>query len=113
MADEKIVSRPGLLPGVVIVLGGQDYIIPALNIKSLKKCTGQIDKVNDVTVSNNEKLSIVAEIAHLAIKRNYKEVTMEFMEEWIDLRNCWEVFGAIMGQSGFKEAKPGEPKASA
>lgn len=110
----ETVHEPGKIPGLKVTFGGQDYIVPPLNIKNLKRFNGQIAKItSDSATPDAEKLTLICEIALAAVQRNYPSTTMDFMEEWVDLGNCWAIFGAIMGQSGYAAAKPGEMQAGA
>jgi hypothetical protein len=109
----ELVEEPGKIPGILVYMDSKRYIVPALNLKALRKYDDKIKQVAQPGVSDTEKLDMICQIALAAVQRNYKDVTMDFLEEWIDMRNCWRVFGALMGQSGFKEEPAGEVKASA
>ena len=61
-----------------------------------------------------EQMQGVCEIVHAALSRNYDDLTIEQVEDIIDLRNAGAVIQAVMGQSGLtqsKDAAPGEAPA--
>lgn len=105
---QKLVSEPGKVDGVVFKFGGQDYIVPALNVKGARKHAEAIIGVG--VLKPIDQLSSIVDITLSAIQRNYPDVTQDFMENWLDLRNMREVFDAVVGQSGFKQS--GEAQAA-
>ena len=108
------VSEPGKIRGIRVPLGGNNYIIPPLNLIGFEQHEAEVEKLSaDANLKVSEKLKIICGIALSAIQRNYPEVTMDFLKQWIDLGNMQEVFMAVMAQSGMRAAKPGEVMAGA
>lgn len=108
---DGLTYEAGKIPGVKVDFGGQEYIIPPLNIEGVEQHEEDIEKVQGRgggTSSLKEKTGLICAIAETALKRNYTQVDLAFCKKWIDMRNMLPIFQAILGQSGFKEAEPGE-----
>lgn len=100
-----------LIDGVKLSLGGRDFIVPALTLKSLRKLTesGTLKKLN-VTGGelSLENMDAVATVVHAAISRNYSDVTVDDLLELLDLENMQRVLPAVMAASGLKRDTLGE-----
>jgi hypothetical protein len=94
--------------GVPVYLNGRNYIIPSLSVKDLKL------HYDTMTSSATEgiKLSEVVEnffpVILSAIRRNYPEVTLENLYDWIDLNSFPKVVGAIRAATGLETTTTGE-----
>jgi ribosomal protein L18E len=100
--------------GKTIKAGGKEWIIPALTFKQLKRLR---DKLSKLSIKSNgipepEQLDVIVEVVHASLSRNYPEVTLEEVEDMIDMDNVLTVLGAVMGQSGLVQAQSGEAKAA-
>jgi hypothetical protein len=105
----NLTREPGKVPGVLIEFGGVKYLMPPLNVDGLEEHDDAIQRVQsegDITL--REKITLICAIALSALRRNYPDLNMEFMKKWVDMGNMQEIFRAVMGVSGFEEAKSGE-----
>ncbi len=94
------------IEGMTIKLGGDDYIVPALTIGQVKRLRNDIQNINiaeDGQITEG-MISAAAKVVHAALSRNYPDVTIEQVEDMIDLRNIRPIIDAVMGISGFKQA---------
>lgn len=98
-----------MIDGVMIKMGGRDWQVPPINLKSVKALGPKIDALANMT-SQFEMIPLVGEIVLHALRRNYPEVTQDEVEDMIDLGNAQSVMEAILFQSGFNKA--GEVKAT-
>lgn len=111
-------ENKGKLEGVLINLGGQALIVPPLNFKALKALQSKFSTLNSLKVGSvptADQMDVSMEIIHAAIVRNYPDVTLEQVQDWVDLININEILPAIMGASGLertKGAEVGEAQAS-
>ena len=97
-----------MIEGISINLGGDVYIVPALNLKQIR--TMKID-IGSVSVDNPlASLASGLSIVLAALQRNYPEMTADKVEEIIDMNNFQVVLDAVMGQSGLVVKKLGEGK---
>jgi hypothetical protein len=108
----KLVHEPGKIAGVLIPLGHQSFIVPPLNAKAIQQHEEDITRSQtDDTLSISEKIQIVCRVALSALQRNYPDMKLEFLVEWIDLRNGGEIMNAVLGVSGFDDSPGRSPRA--
>jgi len=96
-----------MIDGEKINLGGEEYVVPALNLKQLKRFSPRLKDLGGLDEAG--MVSLQAEIVHAAITRNYPEIALDQVEEMLDLRNIAATFQAVMNQSGLEKAA-GETK---
>jgi hypothetical protein len=92
-----------LIEGVTLRIGRRDYVVPPLNLKGVKRA----QKLVPMLGNEGDPVSIDAalEIVHLAVTRNYPEVTVEQLEEDIDLGNLMAIVQAVLSLAGFTAPK--------
>lgn len=103
-----------MVAGINIQLGGKDYIVPPLSFKKLRELEGDIKALakleGPATQYTGEQLQVFLRIVQAALSRNYPDMTIEDVEEVLDLGNVRPVVAAILGVSGLEkttgEAKP-------
>lgn len=96
-----------LLDGVTVRLGRRDFVVPPLNLRAVRK----IEPLLPALEGKSTELSFIdaaVEVLHLAIVRNYPEITKEEIEEVVDLGNLPGLISAVMAVSGFGPKGPGE-----
>lgn len=88
-----------LIEGTKINLGGEDYVVPALNFRQLKEFADDIRKVQDLGSSGDpmSELNGLVPVITAALKRNYPELTEEKVADLLDLMNYKSVFEAVLG----------------
>jgi hypothetical protein len=87
------------IEGSSIRMGGRSWIVPPLNFKAVKRLRPKLLKLN-LDSFNEESLEAVTEVVHAALVRNYPDVTLDQVEEWVDLRNAPVVIEAVLNVSG-------------
>jgi hypothetical protein len=99
--------------GVVTRLGDKEYIIPSLSTKQARRLWPLIMEINEgVSVQNlPEKYEKILQIIHAAISRNYPEVTVEELDDLVDLSNVRKLQMIVIGQSGLTTAPGPQPVA--
>jgi len=99
--NDQLAVRQPILDGATINLGGRDFIVPALSLKLIRKLRPKLQQLSAMSeMPTDEDVSNVAAIAHEALKRNYPNLELDYVEDLIDLRNLGDVVGAITGVSG-------------
>lgn len=102
-----------LIEGASVRLGTEDYIVPALSLGQLKRNKENLQLVSTIGNSlTDAQQTAVLTVLQAAIGRNYPEVTVEQLEEWVDLRNMKQVILAVLGQSGLLK-DPNDPPVKA
>ncbi len=111
--------------GVELRMGGREWIVPALNLRQLKRLAPRFALLAPAdspgpapahTRSSGagvgagmteEQIEALVEIAHAALSRNYPELTREQVSELVDLGNAALLMRAIVGASGLVPAQAG------
>lgn len=99
-----------LIDGVVIRMGGRDWTVPPLTFKQLRRLQPQLERLARIgAAATPEQIASVSDIVQTALSRNYPDVTVEDVEDMLDLGNAARVIGAILTGSGLTsgEARPG------
>lgn len=98
-----------MIEGKTIRMGGKDWIVPPLNFRALKRFQKEIGSLNLAELAQSEK---VEEIVLAALNRNYPDLTLDELQDMLDMGNVIEVTMAVMGVSGLEARKPGEAAAT-
>jgi hypothetical protein len=95
--------------GVRITLGQQEYIVPALTIRQMRELTSELADLKGIGAEpTSDEITSMLRIVLAAISRNYPDMTIDALEDAIDLNSLAVVMQAITGQSGLERVKPGE-----
>jgi hypothetical protein len=112
----KTANNKALIDGVVISMGGIDYTVPPLNLAGVKKvlASGDMAELQNVKgVPSADQIGVISRIAILALNRNYPDLTIEELEELLDLGNAMQIIRSVMGVSGFVARGEGSGEAVA
>lgn len=100
--------------GVVVRMGGRDYVVPPLTLAQLRKHEEDLRKVRDITpFSPLAEVEPAIRVIHAAMTRNYPDLTQEALEEVLDLGNVMPAFLAVCAMSGLERAKEGAAEGEA
>lgn len=88
-----------MLAGVTKKIGDTDYVIPPLNLRAMRELLPQL-KGMGATEAAPEDLAVIAKVVHAALVRNYPDMTVERVEDMLDITNVQEVMTAVLGASG-------------
>jgi|GEM_PF-252490 len=103
-----------MIKGVSISLNGRDYIVPALNMEQLEECEADLELISQRADESGgfralkERRAAMLRVIHVAVRRNYPDVSLEDVKKWVDLNNLNDVFDAVMGVSGLRKVEPEE-----
>ncbi len=97
-----------MIEGVTIQLGGEGRIIPPLNFRALRTLQPELTLLGKSPLGqggfSDEQMTALCQVIHAALARNYPDVTLDQLEDWIDLGNAPAVIAAVMAQSGLVRA---------
>ena len=94
-----------LYEGETIVIRGNEYVIPGMSFAQLEANAEDIDKIMTAKDEDMMKmLGVTSKIVHLAMGRNYPDLTLDEVKDMLDMRNMQKIIQAIMGGSGFQLA---------
>ena len=100
-----------MIDGIKVKLGESFYIIPPLNFKHSKLCRKEINALNQ---EDKELVALEGTCIYLyhALLRNYPDITLDQVEDWVDFSNFNELLLCIMDVGGLKrkEQQAGEAK---
>lgn len=94
--------------GVSVKMGEEDFIVPPLNFSRLKKLTPLIEELGAMKIGEPitaKQADAIITVIHSALSRNYPHLTIENVEEMIDLGNVGPIIQAVMGVSGFSSGE--------
>jgi len=102
------------IQGIPVTISGVTYMVPPLNLASLKALETRLTTFKGGV--DPESVDVVIECTYAALKRNYPEITKEWVADILDLGNMQDVMTAVMDVSGLKrkahEASLGETPTS-
>lgn len=102
-----------MIKGVSLELGdGNTYVLPPLTLGALEILQ---DKLNASYAGalDPEYIKTVIDAAHLALRRNYPDLTRDQVKEIIGLENMEMVFKAVLDVSGmFRKSLEAQAKAA-
>jgi hypothetical protein len=88
-----------VVQGTKIELGGEEYIVPALNFRQLQEFKTEIAAMQNMGSSGDAlaELIIVIPVVTAALKRNYPDMNEEKVTDLLDLSNYRKVFESVLG----------------
>ncbi len=84
-----------LLPGDTVRIGGAEYVMPPLNLRGIKRAIDLIPKLESDAA---ESVDACIEVVLLALRRNYPALTIEQLEEEIDLETLARLTALLLAQ---------------
>jgi hypothetical protein len=98
-----------MFEGAKVRLGEKFYFVPALTLKDVRLLGEKIQSLRSgIALGGDEKRDTLIEVIHTAMQHNYPEMSREYLEGIITLRNINELVTAVMGQSGLYESGEAE-----
>lgn len=93
-----------MFPGIEFEINGKKCIIPALSIKQLREGGLDLIKETDETAKASDNgydtMEVRSKLIHLALTRNYPDMTLETVQESLDLSNTVKIWLSVLGVSG-------------
>ena len=92
-----------MTPGIWLVFGGgQRLLVPPLSLGALELLHERLTELANLQATDVRAATTIIEAAHLALKRNYPDITREQVGELVDLGNMGDVYECVMDASGMK-----------
>jgi hypothetical protein len=91
---------PVKFKGITLSLGGTDYVVPPLNLRTLQELQDRLVAFSGGV--DAASISVVIDALHGALARNYPEITREACIDLLDLENMVDVMQAVMDVSGLR-----------
>lgn len=98
--------------------GGVVLIVPPLTCGALEVLHDRLEALPTLSPGDPVALRTVVDAAHMALQRNYPQVTREQVAELVDVGNMGDVYECLMDVGGIRRrqqqgADPGNPGAPA
>jgi hypothetical protein len=96
-------SERVMIPGVKYDFGGgRVYVIAPLSLGALQIMQDRLAQLPTLNSIDPLAVSTMIEAAHMGLKRNYPDITVEEVGELIDLSNMAEVYECLLDAAGVK-----------
>ncbi len=100
---------PGKIPGTLVNLGGQEYVLAPLNLVQCEQFELQIAELGNASAMDfKQQFAIALPLIHASLSRNYPNITLDEVRNILDLGNFKAAALAVVESSGFVPASPGE-----
>jgi hypothetical protein len=86
--------------GIPVQMGERLLVVPPLNFRSLQAFQERLKAFTGGT--DGASLDTVLDVAEAALKRNYDDITRDFLLDSLDVSNMQEFMEAAMDVSGLK-----------
>lgn len=98
-------ARTPLLPGSPLVLGGEQFIMPALSVGDARRHWSDLEALQSSAGVNAtaETFGVLVKLVTLALRRNYPDATESFVEDNLGFDDVLPAMGGLMGAGAFKK----------
>jgi hypothetical protein len=86
--------REPLLPGEKVTLKGQEFTIPAFNIRRSREAAKARDAMGDAAPESERGITGLVGIAAVAMSANYPEMTADLIEQELNVAELTEILKA-------------------
>jgi hypothetical protein len=102
--------------GERLKVGDREFVVPPLNWRRIRKILPILERMKDITAGGGltitePMLDDAITVIHEALTRNYPEITLDELEDLVDLVNAPTVIMAVMGLSGLLQGEPAPAEA--
>jgi len=87
-----------MIDGPVVVLRGESFVVPPLQLRDLRKYMPQIEAMAKLKMS--ETLDLLRDVIYAALKQNYPDLTPERLDELLDAKNMNDTLTKVLDASG-------------
>lgn len=89
--------------GISVRLGRKSYVIAPISLGKLKLLRKELTAYKEDL--SEESIDTVIKSLFYSLQRNYPDITLEQVEEMIDVSNAGEIMRCVMDHSGMYRAK--------
>jgi hypothetical protein len=96
-----------MIPGIAILMGGREWTIPPLTLGQLRHLMPKIRQLSEIGLQMAEpQIDVLVEIVAAALQRNYPDISIQMVENLLDLGNAASVLHAVLTGSGLRPGGP-------
>ena len=97
-----------MIPGVMVAMGGQQWTIPPLTLGQLRRLMPKVQQLAEIgSQMGDTQIGVLVEIVAAALQRNYPDMSVETVENLLDLGNAGAVLNAVLTGSGLRSRRSG------
>lgn len=101
--------------GITVNIGGTDYVVPPLTLGAIKRLMPKIEAMATSLAADGkmrpESMDSIVEVVHAALLRNYPDMTLQELEDMLDVKNIADIMQAVLGVSGLERKAAGSGEA--
>ena len=94
--------------GVPVYMNGQNYYVPSLSTRQYQEQQAFLSAGIPDGTPPEQVISWFHPVVLLAVQRNYPEVTLENLADWLDAVTTQEAVGAVTKQTKLEYVSQGE-----
>ncbi|WP_207000746.1 hypothetical protein [Trinickia mobilis] len=101
-----------MIDGPKLTIGDREFTVAPATIGAVKR---QMAGYRDHPVGDPARFDVSMQFILETLQRNHPDLDMEFLDQWLDMRNLSSVMQTIQSASGFETKKddaPGETPAA-
>lgn len=105
----KYAPVAGKIPGYPINLGGREFILAPLGLRAAREAGERgraLPQEGDPAALEQAAVALNVWMVQQSLVRNYPDITIEDVEDLLDVSSTQEAIEAITGQSGLKRQVP-------
>lgn len=92
-----------MIPGIAVLMGGREWTIPPLTLGQLRHLMPKIRQLSEIGPQMAEpQIDVLVEIVAAALQRNYPDISIQMVENLLDLSNAAPVLHAVLTGSGLR-----------
>lgn len=96
-----------MIPGIAVLMGGREWTIPPLTLGQLRHLMPKIRQLSEIGPQMAEpQIDVLVEIVATALQRNYPDISIQMVENLLDLGNAAPVLHAVLTGSGLRPGGP-------
>ncbi len=104
-----------MLAGTKLIIGERELIVPPLTLKHLRTLGPRLKDLGEIkadALPTDEQFDLIGEVVHMALSRNYPDMTRDEVDGLLDIGNMFYMVNAVLAASGFErgaaKGAPGE-----
>lgn len=90
------------VPGVEMTFEGMSYVVPPMNAAAVEQYRDEVAVL--LGGGGVPDILMIVKLLHAALSRNYPEVTVDQVKQWVDFGNMVQVLDTVMHVSGLVAA---------
>lgn len=96
-----------MIPGIAVLMGGREWSVPPLTLGQLRHLMPKIRQLSEIGPQMAEpQIDVLVEIVAAALQRNYPDISIQMVENLLDLGNAALVLHAVLTGSGLRPGSP-------